>query len=561
MLQPSLHARGARPYVYVGHEIDEVYAPGTQSKHGEVACAVDTAWRIEPILGSPKHFPVRWPGVVDAAPRARELAQQKGLTDLQQDGAAFLAERDYAVLMDPTGAGKTAQALIAAEARLSLGVAPLNAPAVLVICPALAKWHWEREVKRWTGHSVTVLESLRPDPDQLAGHRYVIVNYDILASARRRDAAGVVYTRADLPGWGALLHKTRFVIVVCDECHGIRGRKSQRTKAVKFVTQLAVVVWMMSATPMPNYLRDLWAQLDLMSIGLHGGYWDWVRAYCGATQGAYGWIDTGTDYERIEELRMRLGYYMLGRSKPQIQASWPEKRREIYPIDVKLTAPTVQEADDALERQTAVDKALRATARAKRPAVIEQAVEALDSGQKVVVFTYLREQAEWIAKGIDKALQKEKRPRPVYCANGKQTPQQRDTLAKAFREAEGPTAFVATIDSVGVAISLVGAELVLFADLLYEPWKLLQAEGRTHRFDSGVKVLIRYLVARGTIDEALEASIVSKLRTIEAALGTDADNSALEALLGTEETDGAKIVDRLFARLKAWGQSQKLEKT
>jgi len=544
-----------RPYTYAG-TVDEGFAPGAQTRNGATVCAVDLAWRLEPIFGAPRHAAAHWPGVAGAADAARALGEAKGLTALQQIGAAFLAERDFAALLDPTGAGKTAQALIAAESRLSLGIAPPEAGAVLVICPALAKWHWQREIARWTGHKSVVIEGLRPEPEQLDGMRYVIANYDILAAARRRDAAGVAHTLVDLPGWGTTLRDRRYVIVVCDESHNLRGRDSKRTAAVRELTRPSVAVWMLSATPMPNYLRDLWAQLDVMTDGLHGPYWAWARAYCNAKQGTYGWIDTGTDTQRVGELRSRLAYYMLGRTKAEVQASWPEKRREVYPVDVKAPPKEVVDVITEKEKRDQLDTALRETARLKRPAAIEQAVDAVNAGQKVVVFVYLREQAEAISKGIEKMLKREKAIRPIYTATGDHTAQARDAMAQEFRECEGSAAFVATIDSVGVAISLVGADLVIFADLLYEAWKLIQAEGRCHRHDSVNGVIVRYLIARDTIDDALEQSVVSKLKNIEAALGTDPDNAALETLIGTNQTDGATLIDRLFSRLQAWSSDE-----
>jgi SNF2 family DNA or RNA helicase len=243
-----------------------------------------------------------------------------------------------------------------------------------------------------------------------------------------------------------------------------------------------------------------------------------------------------------------MGFFMLGRSKAIVQVGMPEKRRETYYVDVEMSAPTVADANEAIAKSNAVARALRATARAKRPAVVAQTVEALQAGQKVVVFTYLREQAEQVAKAVKAEIDCS-----VQCVNGDMSPEQRDAQATEFRQMAAPAAFVATVDSIGVSLSLVGAELVIFADLLYEPWKLIQAEGRTHRFDSPCKVLVRYLIATGTIDEAMVESVISKLATIEAAMGKEDDSTALVGLLAPNPIEAEAVVDRLFEKLKAWG--------
>jgi SNF2 family DNA or RNA helicase len=72
---------------------------------------------------------------------------------------------------DEMGAGKTGQAIMAAEA---VGVFP-----VIIVCPSNLKPNWKREIGLWTvGRHVTILEGKKSCP--LGSTHYVIVNYDIL---------------------------------------------------------------------------------------------------------------------------------------------------------------------------------------------------------------------------------------------------------------------------------------------------------------------------------------------------------------------------------------------
>ena len=59
----------------------------------------------------------------------------------QKEGAHWLAQRDRALLADPMGLGKTAQAITAGKM--------ISANKLLVICPAIARPHWRRELERW----------------------------------------------------------------------------------------------------------------------------------------------------------------------------------------------------------------------------------------------------------------------------------------------------------------------------------------------------------------------------------------------------------------------------
>ncbi len=543
-MQPSLHARGARPYVFTG-AVDEWHAPGADvsTRSGTTRAAVDAAWLCERVLGAAHTSAARWPGVFGAREHVERIAAQVGASPYQVAGATFLAERDYACLFDQMGLGKTMQALVAVEARLAMSVVPTTeTPAVLIVCPALAKYSWKREIQRWLGYEAAIIDGLRVT--EVPRARYIITNYDILYGKTKRDASGVVRDLEHLTGWGSTFGQQGFAAAILDEAHMLRGRQSRRTQAVKKMCKRIPIVWALTGTPMPNYVRDIWALIDVVSDGLFGySYWSWAKKYCSAALGQYGWKDTGSAYP--EELSARLGYFCLGRSSASVALELPEKRREVLKLDVTMTATTRHEGAVAMASKASfVASALRATARAKRPAAIEQIVEAVQAGQKVVAYTYMREQADEIAKAV-----KAKVDAPVFAVHGDMTPQGRDQQAGVFRDTTGAAAFVATIDSVGVAISLVGADLVLYCDLVPEPWKLLQSEKRAHRRGSTKRVIVRYLIGVGTLDEGVVESVIDKLAAIEASLGNEADQGELVQQLGGNVRSDESIIESLFTRL------------
>lgn len=484
-------------------------------------------------------------GLVEFVPVVDEVAsvEPAGETDVYDIVCADPHRNFVANGIIVHNCGKTPETIVAAEARLSMAAIPSpKTPVVLVVCPALAKRHWQAELKKWVGADSVVLDSLRPDPNELT-ERYVICNYDILYGGQKRDAAGVVHDVAHLPGWAQTL-AGRFLITIFDEAHMLRGKGSRRTKAAKLVCKGTPVVWALTGTPMPNHVRDLYSLVDVISDGIFGySYWTWAKTYAGAVQGAYGWTDKGAS--QLEELQARLSYFALGRTAAQVQLQLPEKRREVVKIDVEVSAPTVHEGLQALDRKQAVMSGLRATARAKRPAVVNAAVEALEANQKVIVFVYMREQADAVAKDVRKRVDC-----TVFCVHGDLSPDGRYAQAQQFREASAPTCFVATIDSMGVALSLVGANLMIFGDLVPEPWKMLQAEKRGHRFDSVVRLLVRYFIATGTVDEGIAEAVIAKIPIIEQTLGAQEDSTEMVKMLGGRSDE--EIVSALFAKLTSW---------
>lgn len=541
ILPASPHARARRPFTFRGEWYGAPVPGATVKQNGNgtatIRTAVDAAWLFSGLM-----MDAAADGHTAFAHLTGAVDNVACLYDYQRKGAAFLATRDYALLADEMGLGKTVQALCAAELRLTCtrGAAP-DEPHVLILCPALAKRHWAREVERWTGYKAAILDGLTAT--DLPRARYIIANYDILCGQRRRDAAGKMNEVSHLGGWGKVVAAAKIPIAILDEAHMLRGQKSRRTSAVKDAVEHSTCVWALTGTPMPNHVRDLWSIWDLISKGLAGAYWPWAKAYCGAYQSQYGWTADGQS--NLDELGKRLSFWMLGRSKAVAGLELPEKRREILTVDV---GPLKAAPKMTGTRTNVVADALRRTAAAKQPAIVEMAQEALNAKQKVVVFVYLREQCDQIAFAVKNSIGTDGHV-PVFAVSGGMSPEQRDIYATEFRAHEGPAAFVATIDSVGVAISLVGADLMIFGDLSWEPAKLLQAEGRGHRHGSTTRLLVRYVVAAGTIDEHVQNAVVEKLAAIEATTGVTSDGAELAIQLGRDTSTTEQILDRLFTAL------------
>jgi SNF2 family DNA or RNA helicase len=118
--------------------------------------------------------------------------------------AAAAGHRTF-LLADEPGLGKTAQALLAAQAA--------DAYPLLVVVPNVVKTNWAREAGLWTpSHPATVVHG---DGDTIDGFAdIVIVNYEVLDRH---------------VGW---LGELGFRGMVVDEAHFIKNKKSQRSQHV-----------------------------------------------------------------------------------------------------------------------------------------------------------------------------------------------------------------------------------------------------------------------------------------------------------------------------------------
>src|SRR6201999_1695055 len=148
--------------------------------------------------------------------------------------AAAAGHRTF-LLADEPGLGKTAEALLAAEAA--------NAYPLLVVVPSVVKTNWAREAARWTPrHPATVVQGDGETADGFAD--IVILNYEILDRHI---------------GW---LGDFRFRGMVVDEAHFIKNKASQRSQNVLTLSDrirsrtARPLLMALTGTPLINDIED-----------------------------------------------------------------------------------------------------------------------------------------------------------------------------------------------------------------------------------------------------------------------------------------------------------------
>ena len=191
---------------------------------------------IEPLLNSFEHAAPGSPACM-ALPEPTDL--HVGKLELMPHQARVIAavkqgHRTF-LLADEPGLGKTAQALLAAEAA--------DAYPLLCVVPNVVKTNWAREVGRWVpNRRVTVVHGDGQDVDGFAD--IVVVNYEILDRH---------------VGWVGE-HGFRGMIV--DEAHFIKNKKSQRSTHVRETADrirarvARPLMMSLTGTPLINDIED-----------------------------------------------------------------------------------------------------------------------------------------------------------------------------------------------------------------------------------------------------------------------------------------------------------------
>lgn len=455
------------------------------------------------------------------------------------------------LLADEPGLGKTAQALLAAQAA--------NAFPLLVVVPNVVKTNWAREVGLWTPlRRSTVIHGDGDEVDAFAD--VVIVNYEILDRH---------------VGW---LGNHGFRGMVVDEAHFIKNKSSQRSQHVLALSEkirertARPLLMALTGTPLINDIEDFRA------------IWQFL-----------GWIDDTkpvgrlmTALEDTELTPADPGFYSAARSAV-IDMGIVRRRK----IDVVADIPARRVADLPVELDGAVGRSIRAAEAALAARLVQRyraALEArgdtsvggpvdLDLARRVAagelkdsssktggdnVFTMVRRigQAKaglaadytaqlarnvgkvvFFARHVDVMDQAEQnfadRGLKYVSIRGDQTTRTRNKSIDAFTNDPEVSIAVCSLMAAGVGLNLQVASNLVLAELSWTDAEQTQAIDRIHRIGQDEPVTAWRIIAAQTIDSKIAELIDSKSALAARALdgaGDEAGESStdvqLEALVG-----------------------------
>jgi hypothetical protein len=467
------------------------------------------------------------------APGGRELMPHQA----QVVAAAAAGHRTF-LLADEPGLGKTAQALLAAEAA---GAYPL-----LVVVPSVVKTNWAREAGLWTPHrSVTVVHG---NGDTVNGFAdIVVVNYEVLDRH---------------VGW---FGDFGFRGMVVDEAHFIKNKTSQRSQHVLELSERIrsfsgrPLLMALTGTPLINDIEDFRA------------IWQFL-----------GWIDEtkplGELMDALEETRLTPadpGFYpaarrcvvdlgIVRRRKVDVAADIPARRIADLPVELdEKDGRSIRAAERDLARRLVqrYESALAARASATDVEGIDHDLvrkvarwelkdaTATQTGENV--FTMMRrigsakagpaaDYAAQLARSAGKVVFFAKHVDVMDAAEeiftrqgirfssirGDQTPGSRQRNIDAFVNDPAVAIAVCSLTAAGVGINLQVASNIVLAELSWTDAEQTQAIDRSHRIGQTEPVTAWRIIAAQTIDTRIAALIDSKAGLAARALdGSDEDVS------------------------------------
>jgi len=453
----------------------------------------------------------------ERAARLRELIGRSGsrlegvaarLYPYQVEGVAFLASNGRALLADDMGLGKTLQAIGAARLLMDRE----GVRRVLVVCPASLKHQWAREIERFAGLDVQVVQG------NAAARR---VQY------RRQAPFSVINYELVLRDRSVLTEDLAPDLLVLDEAQRIKNWRTKTADAIKRIpTRYAFVL---SGTPLENRLEDLYSVMQVVDSGVLGPLWRYLLDFHVTSERG-----KVLGYRNLSELRRRLAPVMLRREKTLVRDQLPD--RIVTRLDVPLTARQQELHDGAMQTmgkyarilrrrpltpseehrllaamQTArmacdaaglVDKETKGAPKLDELARLFEEL-CVEGGRKMVVFSEwerMTAMAEEVARRLGLGT--------VRLHGGVPTAR-RGALLDRFREDPAAQVFLST-DAGGVGLNLQAASVVVNLDMPWNPAVLEQRNGRVHRLGQTEPVQVVLMLGADSYEQQVFATASTK---------------------------------------------------
>lgn len=419
----------------------------------------------------------------------------------QKEAIQKLLENDKFILADDMGLGKTSSAIIA-----SIEAKPSK---TLIICPASLKQNWKREIENYSKKEIYICEGKKYDDSA----DFVIINYDIIKNFHSLKSKEE-----------SLIQKSKFDLVIIDECHYIKSPQASRTKLINDICKDINKIWLLTGTPLTSRPIDYFNLLSLVDSPVSKNWMAYVKRYCAGYQFNVGmnkvWNVNGAS--NLDELRERTSPLLLRRLKENV-LDLPEKI--ITPIYLRLKSKEYEdvmgeyfewvknnpkESKSLSVQFTKLMKVRQIIADEKIKSTIEFIENTLEQEKKIIVFSNFTNSLNKIYEHFNKIAVK---------LDGSSTAKQRQESVDEFQTNDKIKVFVGNIKAAGVGITLTSANVVIFNDLSFVPADHSQAEDRAYRIGQKNSVSVLYPIFENTIEGIIYDMLDRKKKIISTVLG------------------------------------------
>lgn len=424
-----------------------------------------------------------------------------GLYHYQKEGVDFMYDvGGRAIIADEMGLGKTIECLAFLEAFCGK---------TLVICPASVVYKWQGDCNKWVPKLTTQVvtkgtDTIGPDVD------VVIMSYAMSVSHYET------------------LEITPFDLVIFDEAHALKGRKSQRSRVGKALVKSGIPkVLFLSGTPFLNRPDELFPLLNMLDPVGFSNFYQYAKRYMGAEYVDGMWIFPPGLVTNREELAGRLKRIMLRRTVNDAGVDIPELTRTIVPVELTNKAAYKKAIRDVTtwlkdkDREvlnpnhalTRLNVMRQIVGEGKVKAAIELAEGVLQGGNQVVLFAHHKEVIAALIDGL--------KEHGVRTITGAESAKDRQKNINDFLMENSRVRVMICSVAGSEGIDLFSAHDLIVVERQWTPAVEEQMERRLRRIGQRHPVMVWYLAAKGTVDEKMARLIQQKREVIGQVISQD----------------------------------------
>lgn len=470
----------------------------------------------------------------------------------QRIAISWILKTKNAFLGDDMGLGKTLSTLASAE-ELSFNK---EIDLLIIVCPNSLKDNWEKEAKSWLfsfktrqlpknkRHRISVLDSIEENRKKLDA---LILNYE---SLRQED----VRIRLER------ISKKYKIFLCLDESQKAKNSQSKTYKSILKIADEAERKILLSGTPIPRDISDIWAQFRILDSGKTFGtnYYAWLKsiAKLGTKWSDYAVKDFKKD--EIEKTISKAKLHILRRKKEDV-VNLPEKlfttryiklngsQKDKYEMLRKELLILIRSIDgDSFQKEinNILEQYLRAVQIASNPRLIDKEWKGepakfteLDSIVEEIVIESQRKLLIW-TNYVDNVYELKKRYKPLgtlsFC--GKDSLDYRKNAVEDFQSKDNKSnkIMIAVPAAGGVGITLTQAQTAVYIDKTWNAEHWLQSIDRIHRIGQTGTVNIISLNSC-PIDYLIETNLEKKTKLQARLLDSNLSSPLLDEIMPTKD--------------------------
>lgn len=472
-------------------------------------------WRVPKTLGALRELwkagiPVEVLGKAKAIQYDRHLQDKVGdhslmkrmnpkLRGYQKQDASFLLQRNNLACFNGMRTGKSPTLCEVIQQRKKK---------TIIVCPSSLVLNWRDELGSWTSAQVTTIKGT-PKKRELLYQEF----------SRSQVFSVMVISKDTVRNDIAALQSLDYEVLVVDEAHFLRNRKSKQTEALHKLSKLATYRYALTGTPTTNNPTDVFGILKLLEPDAYPSYWQFVERYFtvdssnfGSTIGDFKSLDRKKEFkELVETISTQRKLHDVMKWLPPMQhqtikLEMDSKQTKFYNEMLNnfetedVDASTVLAQMTRLRQLTVAPQMLNLDAPSVKEKFILEWIEN-NPTEQVVIFSNFTSYLRQLKTHIPLARM----------ITGRETQEMRHTNVKVFQQGRCNVLLV-NIEAGGTGLTLDKAGTCIFLDRSYIPSSNDQAEARIlpTTKESNLSSLVIDLVCENTIDEKILEAVKQK---------------------------------------------------